>query len=361
MMDLSHLPHTNKVYLELTNTCNFRCAFCPSRVSKRKNHFMEFHLFKTVVDEIEREGITRLIGFHILGEPLLHPRLLDAVEYVKNKGLKAAITTNGSLLSGKMVDELIRLQLDRLIISFDSHYRKGGLRKGSNQDPDEYYWRVLHAAEAVKRSSSEMKIKFSLLNPSTRRFFDIDSDVGLIESNKEFRERLSDLARDLLNATGKKCIPAEIEMRLRRTNLNGHRKLWIDRNIGIVIRPFSDWGNAFNTGNVHPATIGFCGIAFTTLGVLSNGDVAICCGDYDGRTSLGSLHNTSLTSLLSSAEAQDIARGFSRYRIVHPHCQKCFGGKSRCKAFIKGLLSIYAFKLKNPKKRNKKYLSRSEF
>ncbi len=360
MRDLSHLPHIDKVYLELTNTCNLRCDFCPSRVSKRKKQFMEFDLFKTAVDEIERKSITRLIGFHILGEPLLHPRLLDAVEYVKNKGLKAAITTNGSLLSSKMMDELIRLELNRLIISLDSHYRKGGLHKDSNQDPDEYYRRVIHAVRAVKRSSSEMKIKLSLLNPSTRKLFDIDDDVGLYESKEEFRGRLSHLVCDVLTLTGKKSSSAEVRMNLSRTNLNSRGTLWIDRNIGIAIRPFSDWGNAFNTGNVHPAKIGFCGIAFTTLGVLSDGSVIICCGDYDGRTALGSLYDTSLITLLSSRQAQDIAKGFSRYRVVHPHCQKCFGAKSRSKAFIKGLLSIYVFKLKKPKKRKKKYLSPSE-
>jgi len=257
MRDLSHLPHIDKVYLELTNTCNLRCDFCPSRVSKRKRQFMEFDLFRTAVDEIARKSITRLIGFHILGEPLLHPRLLDAVQYVKNKGLKAAITTNGSLLSGKMMDELIRHKLDRLIISLDSHYKKGGLHKDSNQDPDEYYGRIIHAVRAAKRSSSEMKIKLSLLNPSTKKLFDIDNDVGLYESKEEFQGRLSDLVCDLLPPTGKKSSSAEVRMNLSRTNLNSRGTLWIDRNIGIAIRPFSDWGNAFNTGSTVSNLVNF--------------------------------------------------------------------------------------------------------
>ena len=191
---------------------------------------------------------------------------------------------------------------------------------------------------------------------NAKNLFDIDGDVGLYESKEEFQGRLSDLVCDVLPPTGKENSSAEVRMNLSRTNLNSHRTLWIDRNIGIAIRLFSDWGNAFNTGSVYPAKIGFCGIAFSTLGVLSDGSVTICCGDYDGRTSLGSLNDTSLISLLSSRQAQDIARGFSRYRIVHPHCRKCFGAKSRSKAFIKGLLSIYAFKLKKRKERKKKYL-----
>jgi hypothetical protein len=37
--------------------------------------------------------------------------------------------------------------------------------------------------------------------------------------------------------------------------------------------------------------------------------------------------------------------GFEQMRVTHPHCQRCIGATSSVKALIKGLASIYLFRL----------------
>jgi hypothetical protein len=65
-----------------------------------------------------------------------------------------------------------------------------------------------------------------------------------------------------------------------------------------AVRPFFDWGNAFTSRKAIPAKYGYCGLAFRSLGILSDGRVVLCCGDCDGDTSLGNLAEYPLSDLL---------------------------------------------------------------
>ena len=55
-----------KVYVEITNNCNLSCEFCPH--NKRKNEFISFESFKTILDKLA--GYTEYLYLHVLGEPL---------------------------------------------------------------------------------------------------------------------------------------------------------------------------------------------------------------------------------------------------------------------------------------------------
>jgi hypothetical protein len=119
----------------------------------------------------------------------------------------------------------------------------------------------------------------------------------------------------------------------------------VDERVSVSIVPFIDWGNAFTSRRVYPARFGYCSYALNNIGVLSSGEVTICCGDYDGKAALGNLRERPLDLLLSSEPAQAIRNGLDHMRLVHPHCQKCFGSTNPAKAALKGLASICLFKL----------------
>jgi radical SAM protein with 4Fe4S-binding SPASM domain len=137
----------------------------------------------------------------------------------------------------------------------------------------------------------------------------------------------------------------EVKNALRRLSLLKPRLIRIDDHFAVSVLPFWDWGNAFTSRKVYPAKIGFCGYALNNVGVLSNGEVTICCSDYDGKTSLGNLRAESLTSILSSEQARAIREGFQKMKIVHPYCQRCIGSTNRIKTVFKGLVSICLFQV----------------
>lgn len=79
---------------------------------------MDFELFKAITEEASHYG-PRSFSLHLFGEPLLYPRILEAIERIKslNKRNTVLLTTNGTLLN-KFAKDLERLRVDRIIWSW---------------------------------------------------------------------------------------------------------------------------------------------------------------------------------------------------------------------------------------------------
>lgn len=87
------------VNIEVTNRCNASCPMCPMQNMKRKEGNMSFSLFQKIVDECADNGVEK-IKYHIAGEPLIHPKLEEMIEYSKEAGIPDThLTTNASLLT----------------------------------------------------------------------------------------------------------------------------------------------------------------------------------------------------------------------------------------------------------------------
>ena len=121
------------VSIEPTTACNLRCPECPSglRSFSRPTGNLQGDFFRKTVDELYRE-LTYLI-FYFQGEPYIHPRFLDMVQYASQKGLYTITSTNGHFLNDENARKSIESGLDRLIISIDGttqevyeQYRIGG-------------------------------------------------------------------------------------------------------------------------------------------------------------------------------------------------------------------------------------------
>ena len=341
----SDQPKALKVYFEVTNTCNFKCDFCPIGESKRKRQHMDFSLFRKGIDDVLTGRVADTVGFHVLGEPLLYPKIFDALTYAKRKGLRTELTTNGSLLTEARVEKLVEARLDTLTVSLQMLDEREHECRGSGMSFGEYYERIMEAIRSIKKYNCAAEVVLVAMNTSTKKFFDVDKPMRMNWSGSTFREKLLPVCLDVYSALNGKVSGEKVEATLNRLGLYQPRRLRIDDQVVISVLPFADWGNAFTSRKVHSTRIGFCGYALRSVGILSNGEVTICCADYDGKTSLGNLHTNSLASLLSSEEAQVIREGFKRMRIAHPYCQRCLGSTSRLKAAFKGLVSIGLFRL----------------
>lgn len=69
-----------------------------------------------------------------------------------------------------------------------------------------------------------------------------------------------------------------------------------------------------------------------------------CCVDLDGKTTTHNFNETSIIEYLKSEAVQKTARGFQRFRIVHPHCQRCIGDKNLLNTIVRQIGSIFYFK-----------------
>jgi len=327
----------------MTNVCNFNCDFCPIGSSTRKPGRISLDLFKKVVDEIAETGLTQRVEFHVLGEPLLHPELNSAIAYASGKGLETSLTTNGALLTEEKVQGLMDNGLDMIGISLETiDEKEHGCRRTSLDFPS-YYRRVIDAI-ALLRNNSKVAITIHLMNPITKKLAALDHDVGIKSKSRHIKAQIARLIYDILTATGEPASKVEINNLLKKVSVNSPQEIKIDSRLKIYVQLFWDWGNAFTSRKIYPAHIGYCGYALKRIGILYDGQVTICCGDYDGKTSIGNVKERPLTELLESSLARQVKAGFEKNRVLHPYCQWCLGSTSRWKAFLKGMLSIYLFK-----------------
>ena len=282
-----------KVYFELTNLCNFKCDFCPLPDSTRKGEHMELSLFEKGVDEIAAEGIAPKVGFHILGEPLLSPILVPAIQHARSRGIGAEITTNGSLLLAN-VEKVIEADPTKITISIQSSDEKDHKSRVSGISFRNYYDGMIEAIRRIKESPCQAELRLCLMNTRTKKFFSLDRPLGIDEEGEAYAERFARTIRDVYQAIGRTETHREIREALSEINLDKPTTVWIDEQIAMQVLVFGDWGNAFTTQQVYPTKIGACGDALNEVGVLVDGSVTLCCVDYDGGTTLGNLHTDSL-------------------------------------------------------------------
>jgi MoaA/NifB/PqqE/SkfB family radical SAM enzyme len=102
--------------VELTNNCNLKCLFCGQQTMKREKGFIDEKTFKKIVDECSQyKSPIRLIRW---GEPFLHPKIIDFCKYAKQEEIQLHITTNGTIINEQQMQEIVDLQLDSIIFSF---------------------------------------------------------------------------------------------------------------------------------------------------------------------------------------------------------------------------------------------------
>jgi len=116
----ARIPYAFKlttVGIETNNTCNLRCLHCATnREMKREKGYMEFDTFARIIDfnpEIKRVYLTNW------GEPLLHPKIIEMVQYANIRRKQTAITTNGTTLDLFLSRELLNSGLDIIKFSVD--------------------------------------------------------------------------------------------------------------------------------------------------------------------------------------------------------------------------------------------------
>jgi len=108
------------LFIETTAKCNLSCNYCPR---ERDDNHMEFGLFKSIIDEASGFG-PRSFSLHLFGEPLLYPKIMEAIRYIKkqNRNHVVLITTNGTHLN-QYVDDLIQLETDEIIWTWRTEAR----------------------------------------------------------------------------------------------------------------------------------------------------------------------------------------------------------------------------------------------
>jgi MoaA/NifB/PqqE/SkfB family radical SAM enzyme len=113
------------VQVDLTDACNQNCHVCwlhaPDLEARNRARItraatLPFSVFEALIDELVGLG-TEELYFAGGGEPLVHPRVWDALELTIRRGLTASLHTNFSLIDAAGVRRLVDLGIHHVTVS----------------------------------------------------------------------------------------------------------------------------------------------------------------------------------------------------------------------------------------------------
>ncbi len=188
LVEVIPLPMPYVVYIEPTNACNFKCAFCPTgdpdllRKVGRKTATMDLPLFKKVIDEIKASGEKiRLLSLYKDGEPLLNPHFTDMVSYARDSGITSRIwtKTNGALLNPELNRKIVDSGLTWIGISVEAiNEQKYFEIAGVRLDYNKFKENIAHLYSIKKDLHVYIKIAdTNLTDEEKQKFFDDFSPI----------------------------------------------------------------------------------------------------------------------------------------------------------------------------------------
>ncbi len=106
------------VVWNVTRRCNLKCVHCYAQASDNKfDNELDFNEGKKVIDDLAKFGSPVILFSG--GEPLVRKDLPDLAEYAVGKGMRAVISTNGTLISREKAHKLKEIGLSYVGISID--------------------------------------------------------------------------------------------------------------------------------------------------------------------------------------------------------------------------------------------------
>ena len=271
-----------KAYLEITNTCNMACSFCPG--TKRPKGMVTPEQFALLAGRLRPH--TDYLYLHLMGEPLLHPQLEELLAIAAKLEFKVMITTNGTLIpqTGQLL--LDSPAVRRVSISLHSFEANEG------QDLTGY----LDGCFSFARQAAGADKLCAL------RLWNLDGET----------------------TQGENARNGEILARLE----HWFPHPWTENRRGTTLtdRVFLEWGERFEWPDLEAGDCGESGFCYglrDQVGVLWDGTVVPCCLDHEGDIPLGNLFHQPLEEILASPRARAIYEGFSRGRTVEPLCRRC--------------------------------------
>lgn len=290
-------PQFDRVNVEIINTCNLQCSFCPAGDSPKS--VMSPDRFFEIAKSLK--GKTKELVLHLLGEPLSHPDLGGILSAASDAQMPINVVTNGLLLHGDRIRFLLRPVVRQVSVSLQSY-----VDNFSDQDPTSYLKRVKAFADLALEQRPDLYVNL--------RLWDFEGESSspqvLAQGSESPRETLRRVLADIFQFEWESV---KIDLRRKKNHrLRGRQYLHFDSRFL--------WPSLDND-LIH--TKGFCHALSGHFGIHSDGTVVPCCLDHKATINLGNIHKTPIEDILASDRATRILDGFKRRVLVEDLCQRC--------------------------------------
>lgn len=286
---------SGELTVENTTFCGAKCVMCPRDEFARERHWqhMTFDTFKNVIDQAVPLGMQSLdlCGF---GDPLMDPNLRQKLEYVSATypGVSVYTSTTAHLLYEKNLDWICK-NFDTLKISNYGFSKESYEKVHAGVVKFDKVWENVHRLLSIPREKRPYVIMSFLVFPENEHE---------IEGWKAYWAPRADEIMVWLphNYGGSDTIEEVAYMTSARAKGSEARSCG---------RPFK--GNPF---------------------VRANGDVSVCCYDFNHKLVVGNLNKTSLLNILGGeqlAHVQSVhnGRNFEGCGLLCDGCDQIFDRK----------------------------------
>lgn len=256
-------PFPPKLIIEPTNACNLKCPVCPRKYMTTDVGFMEFSLFRKIIDEAVSNGVNEATLF-FRGEPFMHPDFPSMLEYSKKRNVPfVEFSTNGALLDKTVIERICKTGTDKITFSVDSIDEKTyhRIRKGADFNT------VMNNINATLKRREPRKTKVA---------------VSMVSMNDKRAE--NDFVRFWKGKSD------EVKIYSRHSPDGKFGRLFYRRTAVREKKP--------------------CGFPFSEMTVYWNGNIALCCQDWNRKEAIGNAKNKSIREIWNSSK-------YNRIRTLH--------------------------------------------
>lgn len=282
------LKKFHKVNIEISNICNLQCSFCPEVIRSKK--LMDLDLFRKIIQQVA--PLTEQVCFHLMGDPLVHPKLQEMVNICSEFQTPIFFVTNGVLLKDQSAELLLNpifRQVNFSLHSFHDNY--------PDKDSTIYLQKIFNYTERAFLERPDLYINYRLWN--------LNDVLGSTTNNKMMLDRISRYFGVALNH--------EVNVKKQKSVL-------------IKNRLYLHFDTEFTWPSLDVPTLGTKGTCYglkSHFGILVDGTVVPCCLDKEAAIPLGNVQDTSIPQILASPKAMEILNGFKKHKLVEELCQKC--------------------------------------
>lgn len=279
-------PHL--IVIEPTTLCNLKCPLCPRTKLTRLHGSMKFKEFKKITDKLPKTINTMELYF--MGEPLMNKEIFKMVKYAEKNKISTKISTNVMLLD-KYNDEIFDSNLSHLIVTLDGATKKSheAYRIGSNFDK-------------ITKTIKELCISKEKLNLKKP---EITLQFLIMKENENEIEKIIKLSKELgVDHLTLKTISLGAENTEKIEKL---KKKYLPENKKYI-------------RNKYENKTDICYWAFCSV-ILWNGDITICCYDFDGEYIQGNAIKDDFNKIYKSKEYKELRKKILKRELKI--CKKC--------------------------------------
>lgn len=277
-----------KINIEISNICNLQCSFCPEVIRSKK--MIDLDLFARIIEQVA--PLTEQVCFHLMGEPLVHPKLEAMVEICSTASVPIFLVSNGVLLNDKRAEILLHpafRQVNFSLHSFHDNYPE--------RDSTSYLDKIFSFTEAAFEKRPDLYVNYRLWNLQDVR--------GTGEQNRGMLARIEERFDTKLDI--------DLDVKLQKSKRVKNR-LYLHFDTEFVW-PSIDLPVLGEKGTCHGLS--------SHIGILVDGTVVPCCLDKEGNIPLGNIGEQNLSDILASKRAIDILEGFRQRKLKESLCQRC--------------------------------------